>query len=185
MEIKVAVSKRHVHLCRNDLATLFGKDYELTKRNDLSQIGQFACNETVSLKTNKNIIENVRVVGPIREYTQVEIDKEDSEFLGLTPPVRDSGDLKKSESITIIGPKGSKFIQNCCIIANNHIHSNNDELKEFSNNDIVSVKTSDGQIIKDVHIKKDDSFVLEMHIDTYNSKIYNLVTNDVVTIEKE
>lgn len=184
MEIKVAVSKRHVHLCQEDLEILFGEGYKLTKRNDLTQTGQYACNETVSLKTNKNIIEEVRVVGPIRKYSQVELDKDDSKFLGLNPPIRDSGDLQNSESLTIVGPKNSKFIKNCCIIANNHIHANNDELKEFSNNDIVSVKTKDGIIIEDVHIKKDNSFVLEMHIDTYNSKLYNLVTNDIVVLEK-
>lgn len=184
MEIKVAVSNRHVHLTKEDVEILFGKNYQLTKRNELTQTGQFACNETVNLKTNKNIIENVRVVGPIRKYTQVELSKDDSIFLGLNPPIRDSGDLDNSESITIIGPKNEKFIKNCCIIANNHIHANNDDIKEFSNNDIVSIKTKSGQTIDNIHIKKDDSYVLEMHIDTYNSKKYNLVTNDIVTLEK-
>lgn len=184
MEIKVAVSNRHIHLTKEDVEILFGKDYELTKRNDLSQKGQFACNETVTLKTNKNKIENVRVVGPIRKYTQVELSKIDCEFLGIDSPIRDSGDLKDASSLTVIGPQSQKFIKNCCIIANNHIHANNDDIKEFSNNDIVSVKTKDGNIIENVHIKKDDSFVLEMHIDTYNSQKYNLVTNDIVILEK-
>ena len=183
MNVNIGVSNRHVHLTKDDFFVLFG-NYNMEKIKDLVQIGEFASSSKVTIKTEKSEIDNVRVLGPFRNYTQVEISKTDAYKLGLNPPVRDSGDLKKSESITIIGPKGSKFIQNCCIIANNHIHSNNDELKEFSNNDIVSVKTSDGQIIKDVHIKKDDSFVLEMHIDTYNSKLYNLVTNDIVVLEK-
>ena len=184
MEIKVAVSNRHVHLCNEDFEYLFGKGYKLQKRNDLSQKGEFASLDTVCLKTEKAIIENVRVVGPIRSYTQVELAKSDADILGLDLPIRDSGDLDGAKDVIIIGPKGEKLIKNCCIISVNHIHANNDELEEFSNNDIVRVRTKDGQIIDNVHIKKADNFVLEMHIDVDNSKKYNLVTNDIVILEK-
>ena len=84
---------------------LFGKDYVLTKKRDLSQLGQYACEEMVTLKTEKNEISRVRVLGPVRSYSQVEISKTDAFTLGLNPPVRESGDLSASESITLIGPK--------------------------------------------------------------------------------
>lgn len=184
MEIKVAVSNRHVHLCKEDFEYLFGKGYELKKRNDLLQKGEFASIETVNLKTNKAVIENVRVVGPIRSYTQVELAKSDADVLGLDLPIRDSGDLFDAKDVIIIGSKGEKLVKNCCIISVNHIHANNDELEEFSNNDIVRVRTKEGKVIENVHIKKADNFVLEMHIDIDNSKKYNLVTNDIVILEK-
>lgn len=184
IEINVAVSNRHVHLTRKDVDDLFGVGYELTIRNRLSQKNDFAANEVVTLKSDKNIIEEVRVVGPVREYTQVELSKIDSEFLGLNPPIRDSGDLDNSEEITIIGPKGEKKVKNACIIAVNHIHANNDELKSYKHNDIVSVRKLDGTIINNVHIKKHESFSLEMHVDKYNSLIYNLYDGDKVILEK-
>ena len=184
MKIRVGVSNRHIHLCKMDADVLFGNDYEFKKRNDLTQTGEYACEEVVKVSTDKYEFPYVRVLGPLRVYTQVEVSRDDSDKLGINPLVRDSGDLEDSESVWLEGPNGKIFKKNCCIIANNHIHANNDELKEFSNNDIVSVKTKDGIIIEDVHIKKDDSFVLEMHIDTYNSKLYNLVTNDIVVLEK-
>lgn len=184
IEINVAVSNRHVHLSRDIVDILFGKDYELTERNRLSQKSDFAANEVVTLKTNKNMIEEVRVVGPIRNYTQVEIAKSDAIFLGLNPPIRDSGDLKNSESITLIGPIGQITLDNVCIIACNHIHANNDELTDYKHNDVVSVKTKDGIIIKNVHIKKHEQFTMEMHIDKDNSSKYNLVDGDKVILEK-
>ena len=106
MNIKVGVSNRHVHLTREDVNILFGEGYELTPRNYLDQPGQFATNETVSLKTDKNIKEYVRIVGPIRSYTQVEVLASDKDYFGINPPVRNSKDLSSSETITIIGPKG-------------------------------------------------------------------------------
>lgn len=184
IEINVAVSNRHVHLTREDVNILFGEGYELSVRNYLSQKEDFASNETVDLKTDKGIIEGVRVVGPVRDYTQVEVAKSDALILGLNPPVRDSGDLDNSEDIILVGPKGEKKIKNGCIIAINHIHANNDELLGYKHNDVVSVKTKDGVVINDVHIKKHDSFSLEMHIDKDNSKLYNLVDGDKVILEE-
>ena len=93
VEIPVGVSNRHVHLTKEDLDILFGNDYKLTKRRDLSQIGEFSCEEQVTICNDDKIIERVRVVGPVRSYTQVEISKTDANYLGLNPPVRNSGDL--------------------------------------------------------------------------------------------
>ena len=184
IEIKVAVSNRHVHLTREVVDVLFGNGYELTVRNRLSQKSDFAANETVSLKVKNNIISEVRVVGPIRDYCQVEVSKSDALILGINPPVRDSGDLEGSEDITLIGPKGEKNVKNACIIAVNHIHANNDELIDYKHNDVVSVRTMNGIVIENVHIKKHDSFSLEMHIDKDNSSKYNLVDGDKVILEK-
>ena len=101
MKVNIGVSARHVHLCEKDFKLLFGNDASLTKFKDLTQPGQYACNEKVSLITEKGKIENVRILGPLRKYTQVEISKTDSYILGLNPPVRESGNLKGSENIRI------------------------------------------------------------------------------------
>lgn len=183
MEIKVGVSNRHVHLTDKDVEELFGVGYKLTNRRDLSQEGQFACEEVVTLKTEKNIIERVRVLGPTRKYTQVELSKTDSDFLGLNPPVRDSGDLENSENITIINGEKSIYRENSCIIAARHIHANYEELKNYNTNDIVSVKTKDGYVIDNVHIKKDGNYSLELHVDKDEAKKYNLENGDIVILE--
>ena len=107
MKISIGVSNRHVHLTKEHLSILFGANYELEKKNDLTQPGQYASTAVVTIKTSKSEIDNVRVLGPIRNYTQVEISKTDAYKLGLNPPVRNSGDLGGSAHITIVGPNGS------------------------------------------------------------------------------
>ena len=128
-------------------------------------------------------IERVRVLGPTRKYTQVELSKTDSDFLGLNPPVRDSGDLENSENITIINGEKSIYRENSCIIAARHIHANYEELKNYNTNDIVSVKTKDGYVIDNIHIKKDDTYSLELHVDKDEAKKYNLENGDIVILE--
>ena len=183
MKINVGVSNHHVHLTDKDVEELFGKGYILTKKRDLSQKGQYACEEVVSIKTNKGIIDRVRVLGPTRKYTQVEVLKSDCEILGINPPVRDSGDLDNSESITIVNGEKEIFRKNSCIIAARHIHANNEELEGYNTNDVVSVITNDNQIINDVHIKKDPSYSLELHVDKDEAKLFNLENGDVVKIK--
>ena len=122
MKISVGISNRHVHLTKEDYRLLFG-DEEVTKRNDLKQPGMFACNQVVTIKTPKKEINKVRVLGPFRGYTQVEISKTDAYTLGIDPPVRTSGDLDGASEIEIIGPCGS-ITRNAAIIANRHIHVN-------------------------------------------------------------
>ena len=141
MNTRIGISNRHVHLTREDVNILFGNNYELTKRNDLDQPGQYAANET--LKTAKNIKEGVRVVGPIRSYTQVEVLNSDKEYFGINPPVRNSDDLDNSEEITIIGPKGQITRKNICIIANRHIHINTRDKDNFYEDEIVKVNKDD------------------------------------------
>ena len=122
MKIKVGVSNRHIHLCKEDADILFGENYVFEKRNDLTQTGEFACCEVVKVSTDKYEFPYVRVLGPLRNYTQVEVSSEDSELLGINPPMRDSGDLENSESVWLEGPNGKIYKENCCIRANRHIH---------------------------------------------------------------
>ena len=118
----IGISNRHVHLSRQDLEILFGNGYELNMSHKISQTGQFAATETVNLAGPKGCIEKVRILGPIRKQTQVEIMRSDKYRLGVDPPVRDSGDLKDSGAITIIGPNGSVHIDEGLIISQRHLH---------------------------------------------------------------
>jgi len=118
----VAISNRHVHLTKETYTKLFNEP--LTIKKPLNQIGEFASNQTVTLKSPKGIITNVRVLGPFRAYNQVEISRTDAYRLGLNPPVRTSGDLEDSETITLIGTKAELTLKNVCIQAERHIHMN-------------------------------------------------------------
>ena len=177
MEVKVAVSARHIHLTKEDVDILFGKNYELTKRNDLSQIGQYACQELVTIRINDNEL-SLRVLGPLRGYTQAEISRTDSYKLGINPPVRNSGDIIGSQRVTLIGPNGVIENKECCIIADRHIHMNTKDSIKYGLNegDIVSVKVKGlkGGIMDNVHIRVSDDFVYEMHIDTDDANAFLL-----------
>ena len=182
MKIKIGISNRHVHLTREDADTLFGKDYEFTKRNDLTQKGEYACEEVVKVYTDKYMFDHVRVLGPLRNYTQVEVSKDDADLLGINPPMRDSGDLENSESVYIEGPVGKIYKENCCILATRHIHCNNlDELGH--NKDEILKGTINGQVMDNIHIKVKDSFVLELHIDKTDAAKYNVENGDYIDIE--
>lgn len=180
----VGVSSRHVHLKESDFKLLFG-NIELTKLRDLNQIGQFAANETVTLKTQKGTFENVRIIGPLRNYTQVEISKTDSYKLGLNPPVRKSGDIKDSESITIIGPNGEITIEEGCIIANRHVHVTHDIAKQYNLKDdqviLVKIDTEKKGIIQAVTKISDDAY-FELHLDTDDANSFLLKNKDEVEI---
>ena len=182
MKIKVGVSNRHIHLCKEDADSLFGKDYEFTKRNDLGQIGEYACNEIVAISTDNYVFDHVRVMGPLRDYTQVEVSLDDANLLGINPPIRDSGDLANSEAVFIEGPMGKIYKENCCIRATRHIHANKKELPNHNNRDIVKVFFN-GKTIDNVHIKMKDSYVLEMHVDRTDAFKYGLSNGDYIDLE--
>ncbi len=182
MKIKVGVSNRHIHLCKEDADILFGCDYNFEKRNDLTQRGEYACLETVKISTDKYEFPYVRVLGPLRDYTQVEVSLDDSILLGIDPPVRDSGDLDNSESVYIEGPKGKIFKKNCCIRANRHIHCNRLDNIGHTNNEVVKVKFND-IVIDNVHIKEKDSYVLELHIDKSDASTYGISNGDYIDLE--
>lgn len=184
MEITVGVSNRHVHLTKEDVNILFGEDYTLTPRNYLDQPGQYATEETVTLETDKNKKDFVRIVGPTREYTQVELLEEDKEYFGINPPVRNSGELNDSETITIIGPKGKIKKENICIIANRHIHINTRDKNNFYENQIVKVEI-DGRILDNVHIKIDDNYNTALHINKDDARINNIENGSVGVIKED
>lgn len=170
MKVNIGISNRHVHLCKEHLHILFGENYELEIKKELVQPGEFASNSVVTIKTDKDEIEKVRVLGPVRNYTQVEISKTDAFKLGVNPPVRDSGDLEGSAGVTLIGPNGSVDLDKGCIIATRHIHITPDKVKELGLDGLktVSVKLDGekGGIISNVSLKISDSYAYEMHIDT-------------------
>ena len=186
MKVTVGVSNRHVHLKLEDLKILFGANFELEKQKDLTQPGQFASTSFVTLKTVKGTIEKVRVLGPIRNYTQVEISKTDAFKLGLNPPVRNSGDLNGSESITIIGPNGELTIDEGCIIASRHIHILPEQIKQYNleGRETVSVRLfgDKGGIIDNVYLKPSDEAFFELHLDTDDANAHFVKNGDIAEI---
>lgn len=169
--VPVGVSNRHIHLSAEHLEILFGKGYELTPIKDLSQPGQFACKEQLTIVgPSLRPIEGVRVLGPIRKVSQVEISRTDSFTLKVKPPVRESGDIAGSAPITIIGPKGTVTLKEGCIIANRHIHMSEEEGKAFGlkDGDYVTVEVNGERrtTFYDVQVRVNKAFRLEMHIDT-------------------
>ena len=169
MLVKIGVSARHVHVNKEDLEILFGKGYELTKKVDLTQPGQYACNEQVTLEGTKGKIERVRILGPLRGESQVEISKTDSFALGINPPVRNSGDLEGAALVKIIGPKGEVEVP-AAIIAARHVHATKEDAikygfldKEFVSLKIIGEKSG---ILENVYVRISDSFYYEAHLDT-------------------
>lgn len=186
MKINIGVSNRHVHLCESDLKRLFGEDFKLEVSKYLTQPGEFASTSKVTLKTDKDVIENVRVLGPIRNYTQVEISKTDAFKLGLNPPVRDSGDLKMSSGITIIGPRGEVNLSEGCIIATRHIHITPLEREQYGlvGVDEVSVRVDGikGGILNHVRLKESTNYSFELHLDTDDANAHFIKQGDTATI---
>ncbi len=185
-EIKVGVSQRHIHLSREDLDILFGKGYELTLLKPLMG-KEFASKEVVTL-VGKSLkpIENVRVLGPVRKNTQVEISRTDTFVLKVSPPVRPSGEVAGSERIVVVGPKGTVYLKEGVIIANRHIHmppcvADSYNLKD---NDYVDVVVDGEKPTKfyDVQIRVRDDFDAEMHIDTDDANSSALKNGDKVRI---
>lgn len=170
MKIQVEVSARHIHISEKDAKIIFGEDFELTKLKDLSQPSEFAANEVLDIEANGNRISNIRIVGPEREKTQIEISKTDAVYLGINPPLRLSGDINSSAGIKIIGPKGELELQEGLIIAKRHIHCNKDEADslKIKNNDIISVKIEGDRavVFENVAVRVGDNYKLSMHIDT-------------------
>lgn len=185
--VPVGVSNRHIHLTEQDVEILFGKGYQLSPMKDLSQPGQFACKETLTLiGPSMRAIEKVRVLGPLRKATQVEISRTDSFTLKVKPPVRESGDIKGSAGVTIVGPKGILTIGEGCIIANRHIHMSPADAASFDvkDGDYVTVE-ADGErrvTFYDVQIRVSDKFTLEMHIDTDDANAVGLGNGSTVRI---
>ena len=189
-EIPVGISNRHIHLNKEDLETLFGKGYELTPIKELSQPGQYACKETLTLVgPSMRSIENVRVLGPLRKQSQVEISMTDSFVLKVKPPVRESGKTEGSAPVIIVGPKGIVNLKEGCIIANRHIHMSPADAAHFGvkDGDYIDVDAFEGTRKTrwfDVQIRVNDAFRLEMHVDTDDANAVGFKNGSKVTVAK-
>lgn len=185
-KVPVGISNRHIHLSQQDLETLFGPGYALTVRNDLSQTGQYAAEETVTIEGPKSSMTNVRILGPTRKETQIEISRTDSFALGLKPPVRDSGFLKDSPGITVVGPKGKISLDQGVILAQRHIHMTEADAESFGvkDKDFVSVRVGGerGVTFDNVLVRVRNDFVLEMHIDTDEANAAMLGNGHIVEV---
>ena len=183
MKVSIGVSNRHVHLKEEHIKVLFGDNYKLEKKNDLNQPGQYSSTSVVTIKTDKSEIENVRVLGPVRNYTQVEISRTDAYKLGINPPVRNSGDLNGSSPITLIGPKGSIDLEFGCIIATRHIHLTREHMKLYNleGKETVNVKLygEKGGIITNVYLKVSDEAFFELHLDTDDANAHLVKSGDI------
>ncbi len=185
--INVGVSNRHVHLSQTDLEILFGKGYQLTELKPLSQPGQFACKELVTLVGPKGSIENVRILGPVRRDTQVEISRTDAFKLGINAPVRESGDIEGTPGIVIIGPKGILTIEKGVIVAKRHIHMHPKDAEVYGVKDkqivkVLAEKPERRIIFDDVVVRISDKFALDFHIDTDEANAAMLNNGDLVWI---
>lgn len=184
--IPIGVSNRHVHVSRADLDRLYGKDYALTHKSELGQPGQFAANETVTLQGPKGTFEHVRILGPVRSQSQVEISKTDSFRLGVKAPIVLSGHLQGTPGITLIGPRGTVDLPCGVIIAKRHIHMTPAQAaaRHLKDGQIVDVETFGERrgILGDVIIRVSDTAGLEMHIDVDEANACSLSNHDYVMI---
>ncbi len=182
MKISVGISNRHVHLCEEDYKLLFCEEV-LGKKKDLKQPMQFATDKTVTISGPKGQIENVRILGPLRNYTQVEVSKTDSYKLGINPPIRTSGDLLDASLITIIGPYGI-ISKNACIIANRHVHVNDRIIKEYGLEGVkvgtLKITGEKGGILENVYLKKTEEAFFEVHLDTDDANAFLLKQDDSI-----
>lgn len=182
VKVKIGISARHIHLNAQTYDLLF--DSPLTVRNPLNQLGQFAANETVTLKTEKGEFKNVRIIGPLRDYNQVEISKSDARVLGLNPPIRRSGNLEGAELIKVITPKAEVEIP-AAIIANRHVHLSLDDAKKLNVVDKQKLKLAIGgekSGVIDVEAKVSADGFFEVHLDTDDANAFILNNGDEETL---
>jgi len=186
--IPVGISNRHLHLSQADMDVLFGAGYQMTKIKDLSQPGQYACKETVTICGPNGAIEKVRILGPARNKTQVEILAGDCFKLGIKSPSRLSGDLQGTPGVTIIGPKGSVQTSEGLIVAQRHIHMTPQDAQQLGvcDGQIVSIQIDGprGGIYSNVAVRANDASALECHVDTEEANAMNLNSLSKIKIIK-
>lgn len=189
LSIPIGISNRHIHLNRTDMDILFGPGSQLTHMKDLRQPAQYACGETLTIRGPKGEFDRVRVLGPLRFKTQVELSVSDGFKLGIPVPVRESGQLDGSPGIEIIGPKGSVKKDSGVIAALRHIHMTPADAVKFDvkDKDIVCVNVGDeirGTALKGILVRVSDNFALEMHLDMDEANALGAKNGDYVTICK-
>ncbi len=189
MEVLVETSARHVHITQEVLETLFGKGYELTKKKDLSQPGQYACAERVDIVGPKKTLAGVSILGPVRPETQVELSLTDARSIGVAAPIRESGDIAGSGACKMVGPCGEVELSEGVIVAKRHIHMTTADAAAMglSDKQVVSVQIpSNGRALTfgDVVVRVSDKYALAMHIDTDESNAGAIAPNTMGTIIK-
>ncbi|MFA6537491.1 MAG: phosphate propanoyltransferase [Patescibacteria group bacterium] len=188
IKIPVEVSARHVHLTQHDLEVLFGEDFVLPKAKELSQTGEFASTEVVALVGAKNKIENVRVLGPCRTFTQIEVSRTDCFFLGNQAPLRLSGKVIRSGAIKIIGPKGELDLTEGLIVAKRHLHVNPDEARDLGvlNNQNIKILVDGPRqtIFGEVEVRVNENFNMNVHLDTDEANAAGVVGDTYCEIIK-
>ncbi|HZH92509.1 MAG TPA: phosphate propanoyltransferase [Tissierellaceae bacterium] len=184
--LPIALSNRHIHISQKDLDTLFGEGYELTKMKDLSQPGQYACEEKVDVVGPKKTIKGVRILGPVRPDTQLEVSITDAFTLGVSPMIRNSGDVADTPGVRIVGPKGEAEIDRGTIVAARHIHMHTSDGEEFGIKDgeMVSIKVPGprGLVFDNVLVRVHPSFALEMHVDIEEGNAAGIRNGDMVEV---
>lgn len=179
--IPVGVSNRHAHLCEQHFSLLFGETATLTEHRPLSQPGHFAAKETVTIVGPKGVIQHVRILGPFRKQTQIEISRTDGYTLGIHPPIRLSGDIIGTPGITIVGPAGSVTIHEGLIIAKNHVHMSEHDAERFGVNtgdSFTLFSAKRGLIFHDVIVRVNESSRLECHLDLDEANAAHLLNGD-------
>lgn len=186
LEVPVGVSGRHIHLCRHDADAIFGPGYEFTVLRELNQPGEFAAKETVTIVSSRSVLEGVRVLGPVRPYSQVEISMTDGFRLGLKPPVRESGNIEGTPGIVVVGPTGAITLPQGVILAARHIHIEAERAAALNlhDNQLVQVLVpgARGMILNNVIIRAKPNFCLELHLDTDEANAALLASGDKVKI---
>ena len=172
--VLIETSARHVHVSRRVLDILFGEGYELTAKKELSQPGQYACEERVQVIGPKNSFPAVSILGPVRPETQVELSAGDARSIGVKAPIRESGDLEGSAGCKLVGPKGEVELKDGVIVAKRHIHMTPEDAEKYGLEDkqIVSVKVDTAErslVFGDVVVRVSPKYALAMHIDTDES----------------
>lgn len=187
-KLPVGLSNRHIHVSQKDLDILFGEGYELTKFKDLSQPGQYACEEKVDVVGPKGTLKGVRILGPVRSNTQFELSVSDAFALGVKPIVRNSGDIVDTPGAKLVGPKGEVEISQGIIVAARHIHMHTSDAEKFgvADNDIVNVRVKGprGLTFENVLVRAHKDFALEMHVDIEEGNACGLRNGDLVELIK-
>jgi putative phosphotransacetylase len=185
-QVPIGVSARHIHLSQQHIEVLFGQGYQLTVLKDLTQPGQFAANETINVQGPKGRIEKVRILGPARSLSQLEISRTDSFALGVQPPVRESGKIDGTPGIQVEGPLGRVQLDQGVIVAARHIHFHTHDAEKWRIKDkqLLRVKTNGERpvIFEDVLARVSDQYALDMHIDTDEANAAGVNTGDLAEL---
>lgn len=180
--VPVGISARHIHLSQEHIELLFGQGYQLASMKPLSQPGQFAAEETVAVIGPKGKFDKVRILGPARSQTQIEVSRTDAFSLGINPPVRESGNIEGTPGLKVVGPQGEVDLERGVIVAARHIHLHTSDAEKWgiADKQLLRVKMNGERplIFEDVIARVSDQFALDMHIDTDEGNASGVKTGD-------